>query len=53
MRRTTQLIVALDVDNIKEAKRLVDLLYPTAKIFKIGSQLFTACGPEVVSMIGD
>ncbi|MFC1592765.1 orotidine-5'-phosphate decarboxylase [Candidatus Omnitrophota bacterium] len=53
MKRTTQLIVALDVNTLKEAKRLVDLLYPAAKIFKIGSQLFTACGPEVVKMINN
>ena len=47
-----KLIVALDVDNLKEAERFVDILYPTVKIFKVGSQLFTACGPEVVKMIG-
>ncbi|MBU0548725.1 MAG: orotidine-5'-phosphate decarboxylase [Candidatus Omnitrophica bacterium] len=51
MKHTTQLIVALDVDNLKEAKRLVDLLYPAVKIFKVGSQLFTACGAEAVKMI--
>ena len=51
MKHTTQLIVALDVDNLKEAKRLVDLLYPAVKIFKVGSQLFTACGVEAVKMI--
>ncbi|MFC1808221.1 orotidine-5'-phosphate decarboxylase [Candidatus Omnitrophota bacterium] len=46
-----RLIVALDVDNIKKAKKLVDTLYPYVKIFKIGSQLFTACGPDVVKMV--
>jgi len=46
-----RLIVALDVDNLEEAKRLVDILYPNVKIFKVGSQLFTACGPEAVRMI--
>jgi len=46
-----KLIVALDVDNLEEAKRLVDILYPNVKIFKVGSQLFTACGPEAVRMI--
>jgi len=47
-----KLIVALDVDSISEAERFVDMLYPTVKMFKVGSQLFTACGPEVVKMIG-
>ena len=46
-----KLIVALDVDSLKKAKALVDKLYPLVKIFKVGSQLFTACGPEVVKMI--
>jgi orotidine-5'-phosphate decarboxylase len=49
--RQAQLIVALDVDNLKEAGRLVDLLYPVVKIFKIGSQLFTACGPEAINIV--
>lgn len=46
-----KLIVALDVDTLSEAKKFVDKLYPSVKIFKVGSQLFTACGPEAVKMI--
>ena len=46
-----KLIVALDVDTCQKAKDLVELLYPTVKIFKVGSQLFTACGPEIVRAI--
>ena len=46
-----RLIVALDVDSLKKAKRLVDMLYPEVKIFKIGSQLFTKTGPEAVRMV--
>lgn len=46
-----KLIVALDVDSFEKAKELVDKLYPAVKIFKVGSQLFTACGPETVKMI--
>lgn len=45
------LIVALDVNSFRRAEELVDLLYPEVKIFKIGSQLFTLCGPEVVKMV--
>jgi len=48
-----EIILALDVDTLKEAKRVVDLLYPKIRLFKIGSQLFTACGPSVVKMVGD
>jgi len=46
-----RLIVALDIDNIKDAERLVDALYPAVKIFKIGSQLFTKTGPEAIKMV--
>lgn len=49
---TDKLIVALDVDALEQAKRFIDILYPTVKYFKIGSQLFTACGPEAVRMVG-
>jgi orotidine-5'-phosphate decarboxylase len=47
-----RLIVALDVDTLEEAKGLVDKLYPVVKLFKVGSQLFTAFGPEAVKMVG-
>ena len=50
---TPEIILALDVDTLEEARGLVNKLYPTIKLFKIGSQLFTACGPEVVKMVGD
>lgn len=46
-----KLIVALDVDSFKKAKNFVDELYPTVKIFKVGSELFTTAGPEAVKMI--
>lgn len=43
-----QLIVALDVATLDEAKKLVRELEGIVDTFKVGSQLFTACGPEVV-----
>lgn len=46
-----ELIVALDVAAEAEAKGLIDRLYPAVKIFKVGSQLFTACGPDVIKYI--
>ena len=51
--QSPELIVALDVPTFKEAKRFVDILYPTVKLFKVGSQLFTAYGPEAVKMVGE
>jgi orotidine-5'-phosphate decarboxylase len=48
-----KLILALDVETLGEAKRLVDTLYPTVKLFKIGSQLFTAYGLEAVEMVAE
>jgi len=50
-RRTTELIFALDVPTHAQAMRLVRLLYPKVKIFKIGLQLYTACGPKIIADI--
>jgi orotidine-5'-phosphate decarboxylase len=48
-----KLIVALDLSTLYEAERLVDKLYPAGiKKFKVGNQLFTACGPDAVKMVG-
>ena len=46
-----QLIVALDVETLDKAKELVDSLKDDVDIFKVGSQLFTACGPEIVRFL--
>ena len=43
-----KLIVALDVDNRKVAMRWVKKLYPQVRIFKVGLQLYTACGPQII-----
>ncbi|MFH1413581.1 MAG: orotidine-5'-phosphate decarboxylase [Candidatus Omnitrophota bacterium] len=51
MKRKAQIILALDVDNLRQAKYFVNKLYPTIKIFKVGSQLFTACGPKIIQFI--
>lgn len=48
-----KLIVALDVGSLPEVKHLVDILYPKVKFFKVGSQLFTACGQEAVRIVGE
>lgn len=46
-----RLIIALDVPTADEAKRLVASLRGLAAMFKIGSQLFTATGPDLVRAI--
>lgn len=46
-----RLIVALDTDSSKEAERLLDALNWLVKIFKIGSQPFTAFGPKIVELV--
>ena len=51
MKRNPKLVVALDLNTLEEARKLIDLLSPVVDIFKVGSQLFTACGPAVVRFI--
>jgi orotidine-5'-phosphate decarboxylase len=53
MKRKTQLILALDVNSLSEAKTVVGKLYPAIKIFKVGIQLFTEAGPKIVDFIID
>jgi orotidine-5'-phosphate decarboxylase len=49
--RDNRLIVALDVETIGRARELVSNLREVAGMFKIGSQLFTAAGPDFVREI--
>ncbi|MEO8360402.1 MAG: orotidine-5'-phosphate decarboxylase [Vicinamibacteria bacterium] len=46
-----RLIVALDVDSKDRALRLVEELGPHVGMFKVGKELFTAEGPDVVRSI--
>ena len=48
-----KLIVALDVDTPSEALALVKQLHGVAGMFKIGSQLFTLAGPQIVKDVID
>ena len=41
-------IVALDVQDISAALAIVDTLGESCRFYKVGSELFTACGPSVV-----
>ncbi len=46
-----KLIVALDVPGLNDAEKLVKSLSTSVKIFKVGKELFTSAGSEVVKMI--
>ena len=46
-----KLILALDVDSFSKARYFVNQLSSQIKIFKVGSQLFTACGPKIIELI--
>lgn len=46
-----EIILALDVDDIRSAENLVDKLYPKIKTFKVGSHLFTAFGPQIIRLL--
>ena len=46
-----RLIFALDVDEFAEAEKWVAQLQENVGLFKIGKQLFTKCGPQVVQMV--
>jgi len=48
-----RLIFALDVDDFDQARHWVETLKDNVGVFKIGKQLFTRCGPEVVKMVVD
>ena len=43
-----KLIIALDVETPNQALDLVKQLHHVAGMFKVGSQLFTAAGPQIV-----
>lgn len=45
------IVVALDVDTVEQALSLVETLRGLVGMFKIGKQLFTAAGPEIVQRI--
>lgn len=46
-----RLIFALDVDSFKEAQGWVKKLHSKVGLFKVGKQLFTRCGPEIIQMV--
>ena len=51
MQPNNKLILALDVDSIEKAEALVSELKDHVGIYKVGKELFTATGPEIVKKI--
>lgn len=48
-----KIIVALDFDSFSDVKKLVNQLKNEALFFKVGKQLFTGFGPDVVKFLKD
>ena len=46
-----KIVLALDVETLKEAKKLVDELSPYVGTFKVGLQLYTGFGNEIIDYI--
>jgi len=46
-----KVIVALDVNKIKDIERILDMLAPYVRIFKVGMELFYSCGPRVIDIV--
>ena len=51
MPASDRLIVALDVHNRDKARALVSALRPRINLFKVGLELYTACGPDLIREI--
>ncbi|HXW35445.1 MAG TPA: orotidine-5'-phosphate decarboxylase [Acidimicrobiales bacterium] len=49
----SRLALALDLDDMVEALRLAQRLHPWFRVAKVGMELFSAAGPEVVSALID
>ena len=53
MQDSRQIIVALDFPDAASTLRIVDALDPALCRVKVGKELFTRCGPELVRQIGE
>ncbi len=48
-----RLVLALDVNTMEEAQKLVTELRDYVGVFKVGLQLYTSVGPDIIKMIQD
>ncbi|MGA3175117.1 MAG: orotidine-5'-phosphate decarboxylase [Syntrophorhabdales bacterium] len=53
MNAKERMILALDVENFREAQELVSRFGGHVGMFKVGKQLFTHCGPKIVDFLKD
>ncbi len=53
LRPEDRLIVAVDVDSLDAARKLVDELKPLVRWFKVGFELFTREGPAAAALVKD
>jgi orotidine-5'-phosphate decarboxylase len=47
------IIIALDVKSLEQASSLVETIGRRAVLYKVGSELFTCCGPPAVKLLRD
>ena len=47
----TRVVIALDTNDLAEAKRLIDLTEDKVEFYKVGSVLFTSTGPAAVEAV--
>lgn len=53
LKKSCELILALDVESLAEAKKILKEVGPQLKWVKIGLQLFTLYGPSIVKSLSD
>ncbi len=50
-KRTAQLVFALDVATRDDAQAWIEKLASVVDVFKVGLELFTACGPDIIDLV--
>lgn len=53
MKPANPIILALDYDNLNDARQMVSLVRPYVGMLKVGLELFTACGKESLELSRD
>jgi len=46
-------IIALDVESLNQAEKIIEATGERASLYKVGSELFTRCGPPAVKLLRD
>ena len=46
-----KVIIALDVNTLKEEEKLLDMLSPHVQVFKVGMELFYSCGTKAIDLV--